>query len=60
VARAPLVTATALERASLWQRTSELHGPLAVVFAALLVTAASLSAARRRSRRGGPARSETA
>lgn len=61
VARAPLVTATALERASLWQRTSDLHAPLAVALVVALAGAASLSAVRRRSRRGGgPARSETA
>jgi len=61
VARVPLVTATRLEKASLWQRTSDLHVPLAVVLVTLAAGAASLSAVRRRSRRGGaPARSETA
>lgn len=60
VARVPLVTATALERASLWQRTSELHAPLAALLVVMFAGAASLSAVRRRSHRGGPARSETA
>ena len=63
VDRVPLVTATAVARASLWQRTSDLRGPLAAVLLLVLVVggAASLSAGRRRSRRRGrQTRSETA
>lgn len=63
VDRVPLVTATAVARASLWQRTGDLHGPVAAVLllGAGLAGAASLTAGRRRSRRrGGRARSETA
>lgn len=63
VDRVPLVTATAVARASLWQRTGDLHAPVAAVLlvGAALGGAASLTAGRRRSRRrGGRARSETA
>lgn len=63
VERVPLVTATAVARASLWQRTADLHGPLAgaVLLGAGIAGAASLTAGRRRARRrGGRARSETA
>ena len=63
VDRVPLVTAAAVARASLWQRTSDFHFPLAGLLLAGLVVvgAASLSAGRRRSRRrGSQTRSETA
>ena len=63
VERVPLVTAGAVARASLWQRTSDLHPPLAALLVLGLVVggAASLSAGRRRSRRRGrQTRSETA
>ncbi len=63
VARVPLVTAAAVARASLWQRTGDLHAPIAgvLLLGAALAGAASLTAGRRRSRRrGGRARSETA
>ena len=63
VERVPLVTATAVARASLWQRTSGLHTPVAVLLVAFLALAgaASLTAGRRRSRRrDSRPRSETA
>jgi len=63
VDRVPLVTAAAVARASLWQRTSDLRPPLAALLVVGLVVggAASLSAGRRRSRRRGrQTRSETA
>ncbi len=63
VDRVPLVTATGVARATLWQRTSELRLPLAglLVLGMAAAGAASLTAGRRRSRRrGAQARSETA
>ncbi len=63
VDRVPLITAAAVARASLWQRTSDLRPPLAALLLVGLVVggAASLSAGRRRSRRRGrQTRSETA
>jgi len=63
VDRVPLITAAAVARASLWQRTSDLRPPLAALLVVGLVVggAASLSAGRRRSRRRGrQTRSETA
>lgn len=63
VERVPLVTATAVARASLWQRTADLRAPLAgaLLLGVGLAGAASLTAGRRRARRrGGRARSETA
>jgi len=63
VERVPLVTAAAVARASLWQRTSDLRPPLGVLLVLALVVGgvASLSAGRRRSRRRGrQTRSETA
>ena len=63
VEQVPLVTATAVARATLWQRTGDLHGPVAgvVLLGAAIAGAASLTAGRRRARRrGGRARSETA
>ncbi len=63
VERVPLVTATDVARASLWQRTADLRGPLAgaLLLGVALAGAASLTAGRRRARRrSGRARSETA
>ena len=63
VDRVPLVTGAAIARASLWQRTAGLRGPLAgvLILAVAAVGAASLIAGRRRSRdRGARRRSETA
>lgn len=62
VERAPLVTATAVARATLWQRTRGLRGPLAALLATGLVAgaAASLTVGRRRRARGGGTRSRTA
>ena len=63
VERAPLVTMSAVARASLWQRSADLRGPLAgaLILGVGLAGAASLTAGRRRARRrGGRARSETA
>lgn len=63
IARVPLATASALERATLWERTAGLRAPLAALVLIALVAggAASLTSGRgRRARRGRSRRSRVA